>query len=200
MNGINNKTIIFQECKKSFVDINSNCAFINLTDTDNDIFILVHELAHFIDRNHNPKIIPDEYWFFSETFSFYIEKKFEIWLNNKEYEHLISKRRNNRMYFESKMLKAISNLLYYEDLYKSKGKLEEKDIDVKKVKTIMRYDIPYNIVNYLLQYPLANILSTELLNSNIKFDKDFVQIVLDMNLYEILRKYNNIQKPEFMLK
>lgn len=48
---------------KSFVDTQSNKAFIKLFGNDADIFVLVHEFAHFIDINCNPHIIPSEYKF-----------------------------------------------------------------------------------------------------------------------------------------
>lgn len=73
-----------------------------------------------IDKNSNPSIVPNEYWFLSETFAFYIEKELEKWLEKEKYKDLISTRKNNRMYFESKMLQAIENELYYENLFKKK--------------------------------------------------------------------------------
>lgn len=55
--------------------------------------MLVHELAHFIDKNSNPPIVPDDYWFLSETFAFYLEKKLENWLENEKHKYLISTRK-----------------------------------------------------------------------------------------------------------
>lgn len=52
------------------------------------------------------------------------------------------------------MLEAVENELYYENLFRQKGTIEESDTDIKKIKSIIKYDVPYNIVNYLLQYPL----------------------------------------------
>lgn len=184
----NGKIIISQDNKKSFVDTNNNITFIKLYDNDGDLFVLVHEFAHFIDKNSNPQIIPDEYWFLSETFSFYIEKKLENWLVNKNYEDLIHTRKNNRMYFENKMLEAIENELYYENLFRKKGIIEESDIDIKKIKSIMKYDVSSNVVNYLLQYPLANIISDYFINNNIiPDDSKFVENCLNIELYELLR-------------
>lgn len=77
----------------------------------------------------HPPIIPDKYWFLSETFAFYVEKKLENWLLNKDHEDLINTRRNNRMYFENKIVEAIENELYYENLYRQKGTIAESDID-----------------------------------------------------------------------
>lgn len=194
--GIESERIIISENSgKSFTDTKNNTTYIRLYGNDGDLFIIVHELAHFIDRNSNPTIIPDEYWFLSETFAFYIEKKLEIWLGSEKYKDLISTRTNNRMYFESKMLKAIENELYYESLYKQKGTIEESDIDIKKIKSIIQYDVSSNIVNYLLQYPLANILSDCLINNRlIQNDNEIVEKCMNMNLYKILEDYFANQK------
>lgn len=186
MDGIQNDKIeIIQGEGKSFVNTNTNTTHIRLYGNDSDIFIIVHELAHYIDKNSCPQIISDDYWFLSETFAFYMEKKLEKWLEYKKYEELISIRRNNRLYYESKMLKAIEIELYYEELYKDKGTIEENDIDFEKIKLVQNYN-ESNLVNYLLQYPLANILSTHLIEKNIK-DNDFINTCLTANLYEIIK-------------
>lgn len=182
--------VISQDNSKSFFDTENNKTYIRLYGNDGDLFIIVHELAHFIDKNSNPPIIPDEYWFLSETFAFYIEKKLEIWLENEKYKDLISTRINNRMYFESKMLKAIENELYYESLYSQKGRIDESDIDIKKIKSIMQYDVSSNIVNYLLQYPIANILSDCLINNHLlPDDNKLAENCINMDLYKILENY-----------
>lgn len=191
LDGINSGIIVILNEGKSYMDSKANKAYIRLYGNDGDLYIIVHELAHFIDKNSNPKIVPNDYWFLSETFALYMEKKLESWLNPGKYKDLIMTRKNNRIYFESKMLKAIENELYYENLFKQKGTLEESDIDIKKVESIMRYDVPYNIVNFLLQYPIANILSTILVRDNlVENDKDLVSICLSLDLYEALRDMN----------
>ena len=187
----NRRIIINKNIGKSFTDTKNNTTNISLCGNDGDLFNIVHELTHFIDRNSKPPIIPDEYWFLSETFAFYIEKRLENWLLNKDYKDLIYTRRNNRIFFENKMLEAIENELYYENLYRQKGIIVESDIDIKKIKSIIKYDVPYNIVNYLLQYPLANILSSCLINNYIiQDDNQLVEKCINMDLYKILEDYS----------
>lgn len=187
----NRRIIINKNIGKSFTDTKNNTTNISLCGNDGDLFNIVHELTHFIDRNSKPPIIPDEYWFLSETFAFYIEKRLENWLLNKDYKDLIYTRRNNRIFFENKMLEAIENQLYYENLYRQKGIIVESDIDIKKIKSIIKYDVPYNIVNYLLQYPLANILSSCLINNYIiQDDNQLVEKCINMDLYKILEDYS----------
>lgn len=189
IDNIENKKIIFRQDKgKSFTDTNNNTAYIRLYENDGDLFNIVHELAHFIDKNSNPPIVPNEYWFLSEAFAFYIEKELEKWLENEKYKGLISTRKNNRMYFENKMLESIENELYYENLFRKRGTIEESDVDIKKIKSIMKYDVSSNVVNYLLQYPLANIISDYFINNNIiQDDSKFVENCLNIDLYELLR-------------
>lgn len=191
ISGIKEGKIIINDSCKFYVDTSINEAFIGLNGNDSDIFMLVHELAHYIDRNSNPKIIEDRYWFLSETWAFYLEKKLEQYLCSDKYEHLIFTRRNNRLFFESKMIDAISSQLYYEDLYEKKGNIDEKDIDITKVKKIIKYDISEGIVNVLLQYPLANVVSDYLVSNNIvEKDNQFVEYCLEVDLCEVLKKSN----------
>lgn len=192
---IQSRRIIINKNNNSFTDTENNTTNISLCGNDGDLFMIVHELAHFIDRNSTPPIIPDKYWFLSETFAFYVEKKLENWLLNKDHEDLINTRRNNRMYFENKMVEAIENELYYENLYRQKGTIAESDIDIKKIKSIIKYDVPYNIINYLLQYPLANILSGYLINNYIiQDDNQLVEKCINMNLYKILEDFSASKK------
>lgn len=188
LNGIKSKDIIIDtEITKSYVNTINSKAYIKLNKNDADIFMLVHEYAHFIDRQSVPLIIPDNYWFFSETFAFYFEKQLELWLDNDKYKDLILERRNNRMFFESRMMKAINYQLYYEDLYKSNGDIKESDIDLEQMNFIMRYDTDGNTVNCLLQYPIANIISETLVKNNLLSDeKEFVSTCLNIDLYGLL--------------
>lgn len=190
LEGIKNKRIIIENSeKKSYVDTESNAAFIKPFGNDVDLIMFVHEFAHFIDRNSDPLITPHKYDFLSEVFSMYMEKQLELWLTDEKYEELISARRSNRMYFESKMMKAIKYELYYENLYREKGNINEEDLDVSEIKYIMRYDCDLDIgtINYLLRYPLANILSDYLIKNNlVKDDYDICKICLNTNLYDVL--------------
>lgn len=191
----NSNIIISQTLKKSFTDLDTNVTYIKLIGDDSDIFILVHELAHYIDRNSTPMIIPSKYDFLGEVFSFYIEKQLEIWLDNDEYKNLINIRRNNRMYYESQMLEAIEYELYCEKIYKEEGQITESSLSIDKVKTVMKYDADGSVVNYLLRYPLANILSTYLMDNNlIQTDNEIYIKCLNINLYEVLNSYSEIKK------
>lgn len=190
LEGFKNKRIIFQNKEKSFTDTQNNKAYIKLQGNDGDVFILVHELAHYIDRNSNPRIVPDEYWFLSETFAFYVEKKLENWLISDKYNKLIYTRINNRKYFEKRMLIAIKYELYYEDLFNKNGNIFDSDIDLKKIEYIKRFNVSSNIVNNLLEYPLANILSNYLINNSLlQNDNELVKTCLNTNLYEVLDSY-----------
>lgn len=190
LEGINsNRIIISKNETKSLVDTNSGRTFIRLSGNDSDIFILAHEFAHYIDRSSNPLIIPDKYSFLCEVFSFYIEKQLELWLNHKKFYELIQARRNNRMYYEEKMLNAIEYELLCEKLYIQNEQINIEDLDIHKIKKLMRYDYDLNagLVNYLLRYPLANLLSNYLLNNNlIKKDADICSACLNSNLYEVI--------------
>ena len=190
---IQNKQIVIGEnLAKSYVDTNSGKSYIRLSGDDSDLFNLVHEFSHFIDRNSSPHLIPDEYWFLAEVFSFYMEKKLELWLGNK-YSELIVARKRNRLYFESKMVEAIKYQLKYEEMYLEKGSIRSEDVDPEEMQLINRYNYP-NLVNYLVMYPLANVLSEYLINfyANLS-DKDLYQTCLSLDLYEVMENFKDIK-------
>lgn len=181
------RIVIDDQLEKTFVDTESNKAYIKLYGDDSDVFMLVHELAHFIDRNSHPMIIPNQYSFLCEVFSFYMEKRLEQYLTDSKYQPLIKARKNNRMYFESRMMKAVAYQLHCETTYRKTGRLQE--LDEKKVKQIVNYDYDLHdgLINYLLRYPLANILSEYFMKKcTIKSDHDICDLCLHTNLYEIL--------------
>ena len=196
LDGINKgKIIILDKNKKSLVDTQTNNVYIKLSGNDSDVFMLVHEFAHYIDRSSNPVVVPNEFWFLSETFSFYIEKKLEQWLDNTKYHDLIAARINNRIFYEKKMLNAIKIKMYYENLYKEKGKLLESDININDAKLVGKYNVP-NTINYLLQYPLANIISNYLIDSDIPIEGDFAKTCLDIDLYQAIGKFADTTKSK----
>lgn len=190
LKGINKKRIVIDNNDKSHVDTNNNSAYIKLCNNDSDAFIIVHELAHYIDRNSNPQIVPDEYWFLSETFSFYIEKKLENYLDQKEYGELIIARQNNRLYFESQMMEAVKIELKYEEMYKQKGTIQREDIDLSDLEILKKYNYN-NLVNHLLQYPIANIISDNLVKKDDIKVIDFINECLNVNLYDLLESKIN---------
>ena len=88
------------------------------------------------------------------------------------------------------MLRAIKYELYYEDLFNKNGNIFDSDINLKEMKYIKRFDVSSNIVNYLLRYPLANILSDYLTNNFLlQNDSELVKTCLNINLYNVLESY-----------
>ena len=167
VNGFNNNRItISKDIKISHVSTLSNDAYIKLTSNDIDLFSVVHELAHFIDCNTNPHIIDDRYNIYAEVFSLYMEKKYEIYLRkiSSIYNNVILTRRNNRLFYEKNYLFLINLELYYENLYKKYGYIPIQKVDIDDVRRLMKLNY-INIVNFLLRYPIGNILSDYLLEN-----------------------------------
>lgn len=191
--GITNKLIVISNEKGSSETTIKTCKTkIYLSKNDKDVFLLVHEFAHFIDRSSSPTIIPDEHNNFGEIFSFYFEKLFESWLDKSKYKKLILTRRNNRMYFEQEMLKAVKYELYYENLYKKNGFIDIRDIDDDKVKFINQYGF---WVNYLLRYPIANIFSDYIIkNDLLKLNPNFCECCLNINIDDALKSFKDAKK------
>ncbi len=163
----NNMIIISEQSKRSYFNISKNRVVISLHENDGDVFTIIHELAHFVDKNSTPQIIPNEYKFFSEVYSFYLEKQFELWYAKKDYSDIISSKINNRLFLEQELLKAIKNILYYEYLYNKNGCIEKEAISLSTIKIVSLYKTKNDIVNYLLRYPIANIISDYIINNNL---------------------------------
>lgn len=190
--GIENKKIIIsREIIKPYTDTDTSMSYIRMYGNDGDLFLLVHEFAHYIDRNSEPKIISNNLVCLSEVFSFFMEKQLELWLPKDKYDDLIFARRNNRIYFESNMLKAVEYELYYEKLFYKNGKIEEDEIDIEKIRFIMKY-ANRDLVNYLMRYPLANVLSDYLVNIKFNINKeDLCEKCFQTDLYLILHEWSN---------
>lgn len=88
------------------------------------------------------------------------------------------------------MVIAIKHELYYEELFTKRGNICDSDINLKEMKYIKHFNVSSNIVNYLLRYPLANILSDYLTNNFLlQNDSELVKTCLNINLYNVLENY-----------
>ena len=192
--GIQSEQITLLEKRQSYIDTKSGNTYILLNHDDSDVFCLVHEFAHFIDRNHKPAIVPDSHCFLAESFAFYMEKRLEKFLSERGYHALVQTRRNNRIVSETKMLTAIENQLFYEEQYQKTKNIETISFEAKKIKTILPYHMT-NLVNVLLSYPLANILSEYLINHSVSFlEQEFVEVCTRVNLYDALDEFNQFKQ------
>ena len=173
--GIQSEQITLLEKRQSYIDTKSGNTYILLNHEDSDVFCLVHEFAHFIDRNHKPAIVPDSHCFLAESYAFYMEKRLEKFLSERGYHALVQTRRNNCIVSETKNIETIS-------------------FDTKKIKTILPYHMT-NLVNVLLSYPLANILSEYLINHSVSFlEQEFVEVCTRVNLYDALDEFNQFKQ------
>lgn len=192
--GMSDGRVVINDGYDSFYNINTNTVVIGLQGNDSDIFAITHELAHFVDRNCEPIIIPNDYWFLAETFAVYIEKQLELWLDNPKYRRLIEIKRNNRISCSVDMTKDIENELFYEEIFMKKGYVQDSDVNKKEVNRIVGYGIP-NFVNYLLAYPLANLLTDYIIRNNlVTNDKEILKTCLNIDLNELINYYSNNNK------
>lgn len=177
------------------VNTSSNKCYIKSIGNDSDLYIIVHELAHFIDRKTG--IIDDEYHFFSEVVSLYMEKMLEKYLEERNLcPNLISARRSNRIRFERDMLRAMSYELYYEELYKENPDKVKENIDMEKLKYIMGYD-SNNLVNYYIRYPIGNILSEYMLeHPEIKFEPKLSDELYKIYISKLVDDYSEKKRTK----
>lgn len=166
------KIIISEKNNGSYTDPIDKKSYIKLMNNDGDIFLLVHEFAHYIDLNSNPLIIPSEYNCFCEVYSFYYEKLFSKFLNSKKYHEVIKARENNRIFSEMKMVKAIKYEQFYEKKFKENGTLSFTEVDKDAIEYLIKYKEENNLINTFLRYPIGNILSEYLIN-NMEINDDY---------------------------
>ena len=169
------RIVISNDLKDSYVNINSNKAYISPHQSSYDYFLFAHELSHYIDRNLTPHIIDDHYTIFAEVFPRAIENAYVNYLQNisPAYTSLIDVTQNNRLYFARRHLESALYEYYYEKLY-LKGKLNEKKFDSQIVSRLMKR----NVVDYHLRYFFGEVFSSYL--------KEHPEIPLDSNLGIIL--------------
>ena len=159
-------------------------SIIGRVDTDEFFYRIIHELGHYIDCNSNPRIISKEWHIYPEVTPFYVEKKFESVYKDK-YPELIKVRINNRLNVERKMLKNIKRMLKYEDYYKEHGRIDDI-IEENEVQQLMAYN-SNNIVNFLLRYPVSNLLTTYMVINDIGLIPKLEEKLKDVSLIDLMK-------------
>lgn len=185
--GIKDKEIILNS-DNTKTDIKKDICYIKLKNDDSDLYKLVHEFAHFIDRKSNPHIILDNHNFLCEVFSFYMEKEFEKYLKG-TYSKITEARIQNRKYNLNKFSKIIDYEKELEDLYKT-NKLATNNADNNKIDTLKNIKNE-NIINYYLRYLLGDLLSDYIIKENIIPKKGLSKILLEKDLMEIINNKLN---------
>lgn len=180
-----NILIIDNSKLKSKLDIETKKSTIYLKNNDEDIFIIIHELAHYIDVML--KILPEGYGFLCEVISFYMEKVFSN-ESSVKYKDVIKIRNNNRIFNEIQMLEAIKYEYYYENLYKQKHYICNDDIELESVRKILRFG-KENIINYCLRYPIGDISSYYLINRDIKLSSKVCDELMNVDFIYIMKLF-----------
>lgn len=185
MQGLENSRINI-DAKDSETDLQSNKCYIKMRGDDNDVYLIVHEFAHYIDRNSTPYIIPNEIMHFGEVYSMYLERKLEQYLDENQYEQLNKTRKHNRIYFAKRMARLIPIQLNNESFFNTNGYIDEADLEIDKIKRIMNYK-SQNTVNYLLRYLLGYVLSYYLIKNNtVNSDKQISQILTEVDVQDAI--------------
>ena len=177
----------------SYVSTSDGSCHLKLNYNDADVFMIAHELGHYIAMNSNPPIISKYYLKYSEVLSIYMEKRLARYLISKlGLTNLVNIRECNRLYFESRMIRIALSEYQYEELFR-KGKLELNDNDVNNILKILRIS-KSNSLNIALSYPLGNIISEYLIDNNIKIDNNLANILASLDIDELLKTYQDIFK------
>lgn len=180
---LSGKIQISDKLKSTVTYLDTGEANIKPFNNDADLFEIIHELGHYIDRNLCPHFI-EEYKLLGETPAFYYEKDFEK-IYEDYYNELICIRKNSRLFREKEMLQVIKYMLEYEDYYKKYGRIDEI-IDQEKIELIMGYH-SNNTVNYYLRYPVANLFSTYMIINGIQMKQNIDDYIINnIDLFKVM--------------
>lgn len=121
---------------------------------------------------------------FGEVPAFYYEKSFEKCYKSC-YSEVIRIRKINRVYYEKEMLQVIKYMLEYHDYYMRYGDIDNK-VNGRKIRLIMDYRSS-NLANFLLRYPIANLIFSYMLIHNIDMRQNIDEYIIDnINLYKVM--------------
>jgi len=180
----------------NYLDLRNTICNINLTGNDSDVFILVHELAHYIDRKLKPHIILDEHNVLCEVFAYYMEMEFEKRIIN-NYEELVISRRNNRIYNVVEKMRLVELELYCEMDYLSGSKKFLYNISIEDMELLLKST---NTVNTNLRYSIGYILSNYIQDNNIIVKESLSKYLYDLDVYKIINDFFQSKKSENLIK
>ena len=179
IDGLKNKKIVIVDDVMSNYDPNTGICEIESFGNDKGYFCFVHEFAHYIDGMSVPSFTPPYLNFLAEAYSLYMEKLAEKFLLT-QIPDFSEIKYNHMLYAEGRMVRAIEDELYYEKLYLELGKLPIEMIDRKKAQRIMQYNCTgVDTINYLVRYPLGNLISEYLMEHCELLEKNSWRNVLE---------------------
>lgn len=181
-----NKRKINMNASGNYFDIKNNICNINIKGNDSDIFLLVHEFAHYIDRELKPHIILEKHIILCEVFSYYMELEFEKSLTL-EYSELIRIRRNNRMHSIVNKVKMIELELYYEEEYLKQPSKFTNKINLNDARKLIKGN--NNLVNTYLRYPIGIILANYLQQNRLRVSSSISNYLYELDIYDIIDKF-----------
>lgn len=180
----NGKIMISEYAPGNYTLPDERFSYVKLAGLESDMYIIIHELAHYIDVSLHPRIIREKKWVYAETVPFFVERTFE----SKEYQmyyRVINTRKTNRNHSTYDMLQAIKLMLKYEDHYRCFGNIDDI-LDEGEVKRIMSLRTP-NLVNSFLKYPIAILYSAYMLENNISLQKRLDTRLDSFDIHAIMR-------------
>lgn len=182
---LNDRILIGDFVKRSYVSVDKKLCFIKTEGNDHDVYVMIHEMAHYVNAMLNQKFIDRNNSIYTEVFSYYMERQLDKFLIARGYYEVVFARYQNRTYSTCETAKSLKNFLTLKRIYETNklGLLLEQD----RIEKVLRCDRNYP-AQYYLRYLVGTIFSRRLAME--ESDKPFIERIKALDLDEEIARFS----------
>ena len=191
---LNDRILIGDFVKRSHVNVDKKMCYIKTEGNDHDVYVMVHEMAHYVNAILGQKFIDRNNVIYTEVFSYYMERQLDKFLLEKGYHQLVFTRYQNRTHSTCETARSLKNFLDLKRIYETNkfGLLFEKD----RITKLLRCDRNYP-AQFYLRYLIGTIYSRRLALE--ESDRPFISRINSLNLDDEISKFRR-ENLTFILK
>lgn len=181
---LQDRVLIGPFCKKSYVNAKTKLCFIKPVGTDEDVYIMVHEMAHYVNVMLDDAFVDRSNVIYTEVFSYYIERLFDRYLIENGYLDLAIIRHQNRIESTCNIARNLKDFLELKKLYEKNvlGLLKEQE----KIQRILRCKKDYP-AQFYLRYLVGNLYSKTLVEE--ESEEPFLERIRKLDIDEEISKF-----------
>jgi len=191
---LNDRVIIGDFVKKSHVNVEKRMCYIKTEGNDHDVYVMVHEMAHFVNAILGQKFIDRNNVIYTEVYSYYMERQLDKFLSKRGYIQPVFARHQNRTYSTCEAARSLKDFLELKRIYETNklGLFFQKD----KIEKLLRSGYNYP-AQFYLRYLVGTIYSRRLALE--ESDRPFISRINSLNLDEEISKFRK-ENLTFVLK
>ena len=191
---LNDRILIGDFVKRSHVNVDKKMCYIKTEGNDHDVYVMVHEMAHYVNAILGQKFIDRNNVIYTEVFSYYMERQLDKFLLEKGYHQLVFTRYQNRTHSTCETARSLKNFLDLKRIYETNkfALLFEKD----RITKLLRCDRNYP-AQFYLRYLIGTIYSRRLALE--ESDRPFISRINSLNLDDEISKFRR-ENLTFILK